>query len=399
MATSDYRGPSQSTNVPTIFPKKEQAIVIDVNENLRLNDYVTTIGKIVEPKNVFAASRISNNRVCIYLTDVKLVDMVTDSFPTIKIEEYELNVRRLVTPARRVILSNVCPSIPHNILISVLLSLGLKPASQMTFLRAGRLDEEYSHVFSFRRQIYLLPNDSVTLPSSVVVKYENTNYRIFLSYDELICFTCKDIGHIAANCPTKNASENRQTQNDILPSGDEMSDSEANNSIEPRDPPTPELQTKPLKRGPPSTTPSITRTTSIECKTQEPTNNTPGSENLKLKKLKKSDSTESLTSIDEHLSPIKPLLDKNPDSYILDYDQLLSFLENVYGSSDPISVAKQYTDDINELLIMLENIYPLLEHRSIKNRITRMQKKIRKQIQDTQNVAPHSSLESLALSS
>jgi hypothetical protein len=48
------------------FPTKEQAIVFNAIEGLKLDDYVVAIGNIVTPKNVLFASRISNSRICTY---------------------------------------------------------------------------------------------------------------------------------------------------------------------------------------------------------------------------------------------------------------------------------------------------------------------------------------------
>ena len=78
------------------------------------------------------------------------------------------------------------------------------------------------------------------------------------------------------------------------------------------------------------------------------------------KKIKKSLSSDSLTSdngnlskIAEHLQPLKPIMQENPDQFVLSYDQLQIFLENVTGSSDPIAIAKEFTEDIAKLTDML----------------------------------------------
>ena len=59
-----------------IFPSKEQAVVLNATENLELMDYVKTIGNIVTPKNVLFASKISKERICIYLSATSWVDEV-----------------------------------------------------------------------------------------------------------------------------------------------------------------------------------------------------------------------------------------------------------------------------------------------------------------------------------
>lgn len=51
-------------------------------------------------------------------------------------------MRRLVTPAKRIILSNVNLCIPHDILETEIQRIGYKLASPMNFLRAGIPGEE-----------------------------------------------------------------------------------------------------------------------------------------------------------------------------------------------------------------------------------------------------------------
>lgn len=67
-----------------VFPPREQAIILNVVENLKLVDYVSNIGKIVGPKHIIFASRISNNRICIFLSSTTLVDLVIQQHNRIK---------------------------------------------------------------------------------------------------------------------------------------------------------------------------------------------------------------------------------------------------------------------------------------------------------------------------
>lgn len=48
--------------------------------------------------------------------------------------------------------------------------------------------------------MYISPGDENKIPSSLVVNFENSNYRISLSNDEITCFICKQIGHTSNNC-------------------------------------------------------------------------------------------------------------------------------------------------------------------------------------------------------
>lgn len=98
------------------FPPPERAILIHKREGLTQTDYVVAVGNIVQPKNVRFASSISNNRFCIYLSSTQLVDFLVREHSTLVVKDQEITLRRLITPARRLIVSNVAPSIPHRIL-------------------------------------------------------------------------------------------------------------------------------------------------------------------------------------------------------------------------------------------------------------------------------------------
>ncbi|KAG5885100.1 hypothetical protein JTB14_017275 [Gonioctena quinquepunctata] len=83
------------------FPKKDQAIVLHSDDNLKLFDYVKAIGDIVGLKHISFASRISTNRICIYSANPNLVDDLLKSHPSITINNNVINIRRLVSPTKR----------------------------------------------------------------------------------------------------------------------------------------------------------------------------------------------------------------------------------------------------------------------------------------------------------
>ncbi|KAJ3643507.1 hypothetical protein Zmor_026214 [Zophobas morio] len=85
----------------------------------------------------------------------------------------------------------------------------------MSFLRAGIQSDQYAHVMSFRRQIHVQPDDKINVPEIMVLKYENTNYRIFLAFND-IYFKCKMTGHFASDCPASHIDDD-DSSSDISP--------------------------------------------------------------------------------------------------------------------------------------------------------------------------------------
>jgi len=76
----------------------------------------------------------------------------------------------------------------------------IKILSPITFMKAGFSNDEYGHIGSFRRQVYLHPDDIHKLPSSLLINYDQTDYRIFFSDDTVLCYICKQTGHTSNHC-------------------------------------------------------------------------------------------------------------------------------------------------------------------------------------------------------
>ncbi|KAJ3654619.1 hypothetical protein Zmor_013794 [Zophobas morio] len=172
-----------SANPTPKFPKKDQAIVLHAINETKLTDFVVAIGNLVQPKKILFASRIANNRICLYLSEKRIVDERVTKYSSLTINNQEVGIRRLITPTRRIVILNVCPTIPHDIILSLIKSFDLKPVSPVSFFRAGIQDENYGHVLSFKRQLFVTPDETIELPSSMVIKHEDTNYRIFFTTD------------------------------------------------------------------------------------------------------------------------------------------------------------------------------------------------------------------------
>lgn len=196
-----------------VFPTKDQAIIIDSQEGLTIKDYVNSLSDIIDPSEIRFISRIANNRVCIFLSSQTIADNLTNNHKIIKIKNHELKLRPLLTKAKRIIISNVCPIIPHSVIENVFTTNNIKLASKISFVKAGIPGQGFSHIMSFRRQVYVSPEDIDRLTESTTVYYDGATYRIFFTTDEMSCFNCHQTGHLAGQCPTPNTSNQQKTTN------------------------------------------------------------------------------------------------------------------------------------------------------------------------------------------
>lgn len=74
------------------FPKKDQAIILNHINELNKVDYARAVANIVDAENIIAISKISNNRICVYLSSKELVDKITAN-DTIEIQGNDVGGR------------------------------------------------------------------------------------------------------------------------------------------------------------------------------------------------------------------------------------------------------------------------------------------------------------------
>jgi hypothetical protein len=123
------------------------------------------------------------------------VDFLIINHPRITLNaQISIKIRRLINH-KRIIISNVSPAIPNDDIISQLKYHNIQILSQITHINAGFNITELAHILSFRRQVYINPDDFRKLLNSLLINHENTPHRIFLSDDTLSCYLCKLKGH------------------------------------------------------------------------------------------------------------------------------------------------------------------------------------------------------------
>lgn len=146
---------------------------------------------------------------CIFLSSKQILDNLIETHPFITINNQELPIRRLNNPAKRIVISNVCPSINNQIILEQLKNINITPVSQISHLKAGIFAEGYDHILSFRRQMYIKYDDIPKLPGSLLISENESQFRIFFNDDKITCFTCKSTGHTSLTCKKLNLSNTR----------------------------------------------------------------------------------------------------------------------------------------------------------------------------------------------
>ncbi len=343
---------------PVRMPKKEDAIVFPIIENVSNETYVLALLECVKPESIIFASRMSNARLCIYLDSKATVDLFMEQYGYINLNDNRVVARRLINPAKKLLLSNVCPIIPNEILQDALQTAGLVLCSPIVYLQAGFATPAVQHILSFRRAVYFcsLNTEQQKLPDSIVIKFEEDEYRIFLSTEQtLVCFTCKESGHLAKNCKA------RQTSMETTSEADDIG-----------------AHTK--KRGAPSSiSVNIDDEEPIKPNNQEDTDNIVPKVTRQIKKPKTelASKTKELKLTEEEKEKISKQIGAIKASKAMDCpftaDDLIELLPNIRSSKDKIGMARSFMADTHGLSLIIDEIKPQVRA-STKRTLTAFQK-------------------------
>lgn len=178
-----------------IFPKKNKAIIFNTIEGIPQIEYLKALSLITNQSNIKFASRISNNHFCVYFANSNIVNDIINNYPTVTVVNHNIDISRLENQAKCIIISIVLPIIPHTYISDALNLIGINTLTPITFLKVGFSTEELSHIISFRRQTYIKFEE----PGSILIQFDDTDYRIFLTDDILTCHLCKRTGHTSAD--------------------------------------------------------------------------------------------------------------------------------------------------------------------------------------------------------
>lgn len=376
-----------------VFPKKDQAIVLNAIEGIKIGDYLEALGAIVKPRNIMFASHMSNNRVCFYLSSASLVDSFINNHAGVNIENLFIPARRLVSPAKRIIISNVCPCIPHNHLEALLKDNNLKVVSPVSFMRVGAALDEYKHVLSFRRQVYVVLETNDKLPETLLVDFEDEKYRIFLSTDEMRCYRCKSVGHISTNCPQsvhipstteveRATPVTANTDNVML---ETQTDMECIITVPNSDPdfliPN---ESNVVRNRRPSVSPTGKRLadvldheeTSSMIDSEDSTTSTqrlkPKMKKKKTKTTKPTKEKDSNEGTDNESLKASSEMWMDGTTHVLTYAELKEFLAECKGTEKKLEIAQKYTNDIEGLSSLLGGVIKKLGNGALKERCKRL---------------------------
>lgn len=341
----------------------------------------------------------------------KTADTLIEEKRKITIQNHILEIKPLITRNKRIVLSNVCPVIPNYIIEQKFQELKIKIMSPISFMKIGVPDPGFSHILSFRRQLYISPEDDTRLPESFQITFEGTNYWIYTSTDALKCFACNMLGHLAKNCTQNIVNSQNYPQeadkqiseeiNEIFNRNDDLivthTHSIKDSLPQPLYPPPitqeflqpSQINPKGKKR---NHSPTATESSELQIVSQHTHENDldkmefetdESSSNFSIddveiktktkKKLKKIDprtNEEIWKNLEHSMTELN-----NENEFPINLDQFISLLDNTRGKQNIKEIVHCYTDNVRDLIKMCNKLHCKM-NKSLKNRCSRLTRKL-----------------------
>lgn len=397
LVTNDKKPTFSNIVKASTCPKKDQAVIFPAFDSLQVKDYVIATADVVNPNDIRFVSRMSNNRICLYFSSKDIANQFIENHGGVNIKNVFIPARKLMLPAKRIIISNIPPFIPDHVVEDQLHSLKIKILSPVSHIGAGIGLDKLRHVLSFRRQVFVSADSE--FPSSLQVNFEDEVFRIFLSDEKIRCFRCKEFGHIASKCtnivtapevtvedlPPVTNTKRAHSTTESLPTAIDTD----NGDTEMLSPETPVNVLKP-NRAIIHASNSATEEKTTDEKQFHFVHDTETCKEPKPRHTRK--------KIRVNPPPTDPITDRYEDiekrwessnnSFLLDYCTFCDFLNSVKGSDKPLDVALRYTDNVEGLVLQINSVRRDFTQRHLKERCKRLISALQKAHSKTTDLSP-----------
>lgn len=187
-------------------PSRKFAIVLENTQNFNQNKCLRAVANVIGGNNIHYCTRLSGNRVCMYLTNEDFVIKMCDR-AGVTVEEEFLPCRRYVSEAKKYIISNCPPELEDETLKSLFEEFGrIVSAPQRLKVTVNKEDEDLQHIKTWRRSIYILKHENAPeMPQRMNIDCKATGmkYTLYIQDEEIVCNYCSRPGHTSEKCKWK----------------------------------------------------------------------------------------------------------------------------------------------------------------------------------------------------
>lgn len=196
-------------------PSDEQAIVFDIEKETPVKDYVNELNKhFMNLKSFLYASRISGGRCCVVMSTAEQATKLVEQVGYVTVNGNKSQIKFYVAKSVKVIISNAAYSITNSALKKFLVKdCNIRTSSSVSEFKInmGSDEDNSAGIKSFRRFIYIHPDDVDKIPNKPVRFYSGSNgCNVFFELDKPKCFRCFGTGHFQANCPENDSSSSEK---------------------------------------------------------------------------------------------------------------------------------------------------------------------------------------------
>lgn len=100
-------------------------------------DYAITIGRLMGRQLICFISRISNDRICVYVDSKQTSHKVLSNHSSITVANISTVIRSYISPSKWIILSNIAVCIPNDHADKFFIENNTEMNSKLTYLRAA----------------------------------------------------------------------------------------------------------------------------------------------------------------------------------------------------------------------------------------------------------------------
>jgi len=176
---------------------KQLGVKCYTHPDMSIEACVRSMAGVVGPSVIVAASKMYGKAV-FFLKAERAVHLALET--GITVGGTFLAVDPVEATAHRIVISNVPPYVPSELLLPHLHLLG-EVRYGVTPLPLGLRDPSLRHIVSFRRQVFVRLAREECLEGGFDVPFQGSNHRVFWSADGVRCHACQGVGHVRKNCP------------------------------------------------------------------------------------------------------------------------------------------------------------------------------------------------------
>ena len=182
--------------------------------NCSVEEATLAVGEVVGCGSVKSASRM-NEAIVIFLDSTAKVSDVVET--GVVIQDTFTPVLPLVSPARKITISNAPPFIKNEMLAKELARYG-QLVSPIKMVSLGCRSPLLKHVVCHRRQVFIVLKDKTDdLNLSFNFKVDGFNYMVFATSETMKCFGRGAEGHLIRSCPERMGEQRRAAAGEPAP--------------------------------------------------------------------------------------------------------------------------------------------------------------------------------------